>query len=118
MNRGIYLELYEISKKKHQTLISQLKNMIDDCEDMENILTQVLPGASPTEERELLSLNVLKKVYMSDQLHLERKLKTIQTVIHDNCSHRFVYDLIDTTPDTSKYIKYCELCETTANVIQ
>lgn len=110
-----YLELYHFSKQKHAEIISQLQNTIDICVDMHNVLTEaeVSPGE---EEKELLSLKLFKDMCIIDKQHIERRLNTIQKKIYEKCKHCFVFDLIDLTPDSSKYIKYCELCELTLDV--
>jgi hypothetical protein len=39
--------------------------------------------------------------------------KTIHCIDINNCNHNFIKDLIDITPDYSKEIIYCEICEFT-----
>jgi capsular polysaccharide biosynthesis protein len=38
-------------------------------------------------------------------------IKCIQQKLKESCVHSFVKDLIDITPDKSKEIEYCEICE-------
>ena len=48
------------------------------------------------------ALNVIKELKKSCDK------KTI-----DLCNHKFIEDLIETGPETAKYITYCEICEYT-----
>ena len=42
-------------------------------------------------------------------------IQKINTSIWDNCNHNFIDDEIDITPERSKKITYCSLCEYTVN---
>ena len=43
-------------------------------------------------------------------------LKKIDNYLYNNCEHKWVNDLIDIDPDTSKEISYCCKCEYINNV--
>lgn len=51
--------------------------------------------------------------YNELSLFYKNKLKNICNILENNCNHIVVEDSIDISPDISKNIKYCEICETT-----
>ena len=51
--------------------------------------------------------------YNELSLFYKNKLKNICNMLENNCNHIVVEDSIDISPDISKNIKYCEICETT-----
>ena len=66
----------------------------------------------------LKTLIQLKKMLQQDiqflKVELEEKqmrLRETEKVIYENCEHYWVHDDIDITPDRSKHIIYCEICE-------
>jgi hypothetical protein len=65
------------------------------------------------DEEELMSLKEFKAQCIKDKLHMEKQIEKINGMIYDNCRHQFVYDTIDTGPEKTQHIKYCELCEMT-----
>ena len=44
---------------------------------------------------------------------INETLFNLNKIIYLNCEHNFVDDLIDITPDTSKHVTYCTVCEYT-----
>lgn len=44
---------------------------------------------------------------------INETLFNLDKIIFLNCEHNFVDDLIDITPDTSKHVTYCTVCEYT-----
>jgi hypothetical protein len=117
-NEMIDSDLYEICKNKHLHILSHLEHIIRECEDMDNIISELLPiSPSFKREHELLSLNVLKDLYIKDVNHLKQKMKRIQTNIYSHCRHQFVFDTIDLYPEKKKFIKYCEKCELTLDAV-
>ena len=44
---------------------------------------------------------------------INETLFNLDKFIFLNCEHNFVDDLIDITPDTSKHVTYCTVCEYT-----
>ena len=44
---------------------------------------------------------------------INKTLFNLDKIIFLNCEHNFVDDLIDITPDTSKHVTYCTVCEYT-----
>jgi|LakMenE18May11ns_1017448.scaffolds.fasta_scaffold9543580_1 hypothetical protein len=59
--------------------------------------------------------------YITDQINecetkiaeLELSIEHLSHFIYDKCVHTFVEDVIDITPDRSKNITYCTICEYT-----
>ena len=81
----------EIENEKNEVLSSKDVNV--DCIDFDILLGELL------ELEKQLNLETSRL----DELF---KLKEYQ----DSCSHVFIDDLIDITPDKSKMIKYCAHC--------
>ena len=108
--------LYETSKQHFKEVIANMDFVICACNELENTLAET-PLKLSAEDEEILSLKLFKEVSLNHKLHVETRLKQIQTKIYELCPHQFVFDLIDLTPDTSKCIKYCELCELTVDAV-
>ena len=43
-------------------------------------------------------------------------INEIKGYLYDHCSHHFIKDIIDITPDRSKEIFFCEMCYTECDV--
>ena len=109
-------ELYKTSKGQFKEVIANMDFVICACDELENTLAET-PLKLSAEDEEILDLKLFKEVSLNHKSHVETRLKQIQTKIYELCPHQFVFDLIDLTPDTSKYIKYCELCELTVDAV-
>lgn len=101
------LEYYLNCRDKYERMINYLDYIIDMWEDVNNI-----------QMTELINDNNIENIFQSENniFFIEKKnyilnLKLIcDKKIEDLCDHVFEDDLIDITPDKSKYITYCKIC--------
>lgn len=99
------LDYFLFLKKKYMNILHNLKEIHDTY--LEIILSEITHGKYL--EYEINAKNKCKK-QIDD---VEYYIKQIEAKIQDNCKHNFVEDDIDITPDTSRKIKYCSICEYT-----
>jgi hypothetical protein len=64
------------------------------------------------------SLHYIDKVnfYESEKKDIQQKINNCNENMHKFCNHQYIEDVIDLSPETSKYIKYCIICECTEDL--
>jgi hypothetical protein len=92
-------------KKKYTNILRNLQEIHETY--LEIILSEITHGKYL--EYEINAKNKCKKQIDDIQYYIERIEKEMQ----NSCNHNFVDDEIDITPDNSKKIKYCSICEYT-----
>ena len=110
------LEYYLYCRKRYDYII---KNLEDITENYDCILDKTsdlnLEEELYKQLNEIFNLNNNKN-YFINKLQYIKELKTICSErINQLCTHNFIEDIIDITPDKSKKIVYCEICEYTKN---
>lgn len=64
-----------------------------------------------------IALESLERVSLENQSNEYKKIiNDIKCYLNENCSHSFLKDVIDITPDKSKEVMYCEHCYTTYDI--
>jgi hypothetical protein len=62
-------------------------------------------------------IRIERELYVSKNLtkcqEYKNLLNEINNFLYNHCDHQWLTDLIDITPEKSKYITYCEKCECT-----
>lgn len=102
------LEYYLYCRKSYENIIRNLEDIIYnyDC-----IFDKTSNKEFGNEEDYLNN-----KFFFMNKLKYTEDLKNICTQkINELCLHNFVEDYIDITPDVSKQIVYCTICEYTKN---
>jgi len=103
------IEYYLLCKKKYETLINEISNLIFETEFFLNELEE-LPDC--IQENELTLVNDI--TYYKSKLKHYIELKNICiNKIRVLCQHEFETDYIDITPERSERITYCKICEYT-----
>ena len=106
------LEYYLLCKKKFDSIIINLTEIIKNYEDI----------FSNTNNSEILNfihfldkyLNVNTITQINSLLtHVKRCKNYCNEKIHKLCIHKFINDTIDITPEKSQNIIYCKICEYT-----
>jgi len=91
-------------KKQKQNIISQLEALINYLEELK----------INEKSCDKIKHNNEKIVYYKELIVFYKKeTKNICNTLKSKCSHIFVRDSVDITPDESQTIIYCEKCETT-----
>lgn len=64
---------------------------------------------------EKIKIERLLNMSENKTIHLEYEilLNEINNYLYNYCDHHWITDLIDITPERSKYITYCDVCECT-----
>lgn len=110
------LEHYLYCRKAYDNIIRDLEDIIynyDCILDKTNNLS--IEEELCKELGETFFLNNNKNYFIS-KLKYTKNLKNICSQrINKLCVHSFIEDMIDLTPDMSKNIVYCEICEYTKN---
>jgi hypothetical protein len=104
------IEYYLFCSVKYQCILDYL-NGIDDfyydiinvTQDSKNILKETYDEIFFMECNNTQSINMIKKNVIELKNICDKK-------ILEMCHHEFIDDIIDITPEKSKYITYCEIC--------
>jgi hypothetical protein len=94
-------------KKKYENI---LKNLNEINEEYNEIILKT-NGNGKIKYNDYLNIEINDCKSEIDKVN--NALININKKIQDNCQHEFVNDYIDITPDLSKQIKYCTICEYT-----
>jgi hypothetical protein len=91
-----------------------LIKLIDKFNYIIEIFTSLLDKECCSSE----SLYYIDKVnfYESEKKQIQQKINNCDENMHKFCSHQYIEDVIDLSPETSRYIKYCIICECTESV--
>jgi hypothetical protein len=105
MNIIFYLSL----KKNYEKIKSNLENIINSYNEINYI--------SSSNKKSNINSNIIFEIN-DDIMHYKKKIndinlqiKIIYNFLFITCNHNFVEDTIDITPDKSKNIIYCSICE-------
>jgi hypothetical protein len=69
------------------------------------------PDISSDIRREIFKLMEVRLTYEIKKTEIEQEIINCDNDIYKCCKHEFVEDYIDVTPDMSKKIIYCTICE-------
>ena len=107
------LEYYLYCKKKYNDIICYIDSIIENY-DLINDIT--ISEQDLDAEHYQIFKPEHNKLFFIDKLKQVEQLKKIcDKKVIELCKHDFVDDLIDITPEKSKYIRYCRICEYTEN---
>jgi hypothetical protein len=104
-------------KKNYEKIKNNLENIIYSYNEISYISTSNKnfnnkPSISPSVSFEIIDdlVNYKKKLE-----NICLTIKIINNLLLINCHHNFIEDTIDITPDKSKSIIYCSICECSKN---
>jgi cell fate (sporulation/competence/biofilm development) regulator YmcA (YheA/YmcA/DUF963 family) len=103
------LEYYLICRKSYNKILSELENIINNIDEMSDYVFI----EENIEEKNKIDLN--KHFFYERKRIIEFQKVLCNNKIHSLCSHNFIEDTIDITPDKSINITYCSICEYTLN---
>jgi hypothetical protein len=93
-------------KKNYEKIKCNLENIIDSYKEINYI-------SSSSNNNSSLDFNVNDDLtnYKKKLENVQLMIKIINNLLYITCKHNFVEDAIDITPDKSKNITYCSICE-------
>lgn len=103
------LEYYLYCRKEYSDIIIYINEIINKYE----MISDVTTSENNLEETQYeLFKPEQNKIFFIDRLrHIKHLKKICDWKIQDLCKHDFVDDVIDISPDESKHITYCKICE-------
>ena len=111
------INYFLLCKKNYNNMISYFENIIDECDCIINELINMHQNNDNNIyeelERQFSNIYSLKNRYIKERDRISYLIKDCNTNIQILCKHEYVNDSIDITPDSSKNICYCTICEYT-----
>jgi hypothetical protein len=105
------LEYYLFCRKEYHSIISYLEEIVNRYELISDV-TNSEPELEP-EYYEIFKPEYNKKFFIDKQKYVKQIKKICDRKILELCNHEYIDDYIDITPDRSKKITYCKICEHT-----
>ena len=99
------IDYFLFLKKKHTSILQYLK-------EIHNTYVEIIDSEETMgkkKEYEISARDNCKKQINELEYHIQ----TLQSKIENICDHNFFIDEIDITPEKSRKIKYCSICEYT-----
>jgi hypothetical protein len=108
------LDYYLFCRNSYKKIADGLESIISINEDLELYIDNCQKTCL-TEEEKKGTISEIKKDFL---IHIQRHFSLLASecnskVIH-LCEHEMVDDTIDITPDKSQNIRYCKICENSA----
>lgn len=104
------LEYYLLCKEKYEFILKYLEGV----DDLFNQIIDITHAYNETEYNFIL-VQENKNFFLDRQKHITQLKNTCDNKIYKLCVHDFVEDSIDISPDKSKNIRYCKICQYTYN---
>jgi hypothetical protein len=101
-------------KKKLNSNLSCNESILTSFDELLDKLTQILYSDTSKNDKiinEIVQIKEIKNTYICKKDTIEQQIITCDNKIYNLCSHEFIEDYIDVTPDISKKIIYCTICE-------
>ena len=97
-------------KKNYEKIKHNLENIIDSYNEINYI------SSSNNNSSFNFDINHDLTDYKKKLENVHLMIKIINNLLYITCKHNFVEDTIDITPDKSKTIVYCTICECNKNI--
>ena len=101
-------------KKKLNSNLVYNESIINSFDELLDKLDHILKTDTSNIDKiinEILQINEIKLTYICKKDTIEQEIINCDNQIYKCCEHDFVEDYIDVTPDISKKIIYCTVCE-------
>lgn len=106
------LDYYLFCRKSFNNIISQLNYVIETYEGIKDYNIDEM-CATEEPKLELFTPDYNINFFIEKKNYTEQLKKVCDKKILKLCKHNFVDDLIDISPEISKHIRYCTVCEYT-----
>ena len=108
------LEYFLFCRKSFDNIISELNYIIETYEGIRNYSIDEMCETDQN-QLDMFSPDYNRNFFIEKKNYTEQLKKKCDKQILKLCKHNFVEDLIDISPDNSKHIRYCTICEHTDN---
>lgn len=98
-------------KNKYEKINIYQKEICDIYNAIVEVSINEKNNNSCDEVKNFKELFILKSECEQKVKQTEYFIKYVTERLKESCKHCFIKDLIDITPDKSKEIEYCEICE-------
>ena len=101
-------------KQKLNSKLRYNESIINSFDELLDKLDHILKTDTSNIDKiinEILQINEIKLTYICKKDTIEQQIINCDNQIYKCCEHEFVEDYIDVTPDISKKIVYCTICE-------
>ncbi len=104
----------EHNNKKIDFFLHKKRNLIKLI-DKFNYIIEIYTSLLDKDDYSSESVYYIDKVnfYENEKKELQKKIDDCNKNLHKFCNHQYIEDVIDLAPETSRYIKYCIICECT-----
>jgi len=104
------------TKKEYHKVLYGLNEIIDRYEELKDIQDDYSKSTTIDNPFIIIFDNEnTKDIFIKLKKHIKEFIQICDTEIEKLCSHDFVYDVVDISPDHSKQICYCTKCEFTSS---
>lgn len=107
------VDYYLNSKKIYRNLSYNLKQIIELYSEFIELTENEEDICNYNKDEDIKTLLTIKNNYEDKLREITFFKGFVTNKIYESCEHDFVQDTIDITPDSSKEITYCSLCEYT-----
>jgi len=105
------VDYFLFAKEKHELISIYLEEIIHTYDGL------ITLTKNQTENQDVYNKNDDARLYTNINTmyreHLRKTkffIKSLNRLASSVCKHNYIDDLIDITPDKSKYIQYCQIC--------
>ena len=105
------LEYFLFCKKRYEQIISNLNDIIDKYTEVD--YATYIEDKLDNKELATFEPHTVLSLFVSKREHVKRLKKICDEKIRALCSHEFIDDYVDLSPECSQKISYCSICEST-----
>jgi hypothetical protein len=112
------MDIYDflLYKKNLTNILICTESIINSYTNISDMMNNIFhknnnPDVSSDIRREIFKLMEIRLTYDIKKTEIEQQIINCDNDIYKCCDHFFVEDYIDVTPDISKKIIYCTICE-------
>ena len=105
------LDYYLYCRKEYQDISDYIIEIINKYDLISDIT--IAENELEHEEYKVFMPKYNKNFFIERLNHIKHIKNICDKKIIELCKHEFIDDLIDISPDTSKLIRYCKICEYT-----
>ena len=102
------INYFLLLRDKYNNILSYIDSIIDEFDGTIEFTEDYLKD---TDNNTFLDIKMNKDFFLERKKHILYLKNLCNEYIEKICNHVFIEDVIDISPDESKAISYCKLCE-------